>query len=260
MRRRDVLIGSSGVATAALAGCLGAIGMDEHEASPAGVDPETLDDTGYEFIAVDEMMVTETFERAGYSETVRVTNYLTEYEKSVSLGPLGSLQAASFVVLTTPQVSLAGQEFNPIQEMDSQELVELVAENYDDVDSIEHDRDSDVSILDQDTVEARFSADARFDGHEFPVYIHISESVQTADDHLVTIGVYPQEVAGDEEDNVVAMMESAIEDAEQDAGGDDGDLNDDGDSDGAADDGDGSRNDAQEGSEDDEDQDDGVGL
>lgn len=244
MKRRQVLAGFGGVAFASLAGCLGAVGMDEHTASPAGVDPSVRDETGYDRVGVEEIVVTETFELTGYSEEVVVTNYLTEYEKSIDMGPLGSQEAAVFNVLTSPQVSVAGQGFNPIEDMDSRELVDLVAENYDEIENIRQDGEEEVTILDQETMKTRFEADAVFGGQSVEVYVHVTESVQTDGDHLVTIGVYPQEFRGDEEENTVAMMEGVIDDADIDA--------DDADSDTGGDDGD------EGGTEDDDDDDNGI--
>lgn len=225
MKRRDVIAGTVGLGVAGLAGCLGLLGLAEHEATPGGVDESVRNDTGYEVTGIDELVVTRNFERAGYEETIEVTNYLTEHDKSVSLGPLGEQRAAAFVVLTTPQVSIAGRDFNPIADYSTDDLVDLVADNYDDVGDVTHDYDESVTILDQETTQSRFEADATFDGHDVPVYMHVSESVQTSEDHLVTIGVYPQEVADSEEANVVAMMEGVVEapDLEVTPSGDGGD-------------------------------------
>lgn len=220
MKRRNVLAGMGGLAAAALAGCLGAVGMDVHEASPAGVDPEVRADTGYEQTGVQELVVEETFEVSGYSEEVVVTNYVTEHDREVDLGPLGSQRAAVFVVLSTPQVSLAGRDFNPVEDMDAEELIGLVEENYDSIENVRHDTDEEVVVLDQETTNARFEADAQFDGRDVPVYVHITEAVQTAEDHLVTIGVYPQEVHDDEDENVKAMMEGVVPEVGSDGGGD----------------------------------------
>lgn len=232
MKRRAVLATAGSVATIALAGCLGVAGMDEHEASPAGVDQDVRADTGYEQVSVDELAVRRSVGLAGYSEEVVVTNYLTEHEKSVSLGPIGEQRAAVFVVLTTPQISLAGRQMNPIDGYSAEELIDLIEDNYDDISNVRHDRDEPVTILGQETVRARFEADARFDGHDVPVYVHVSESVQTASDHLITLGVYPQPVSGSEADNVVALMEGVVESVDREGGDDEGERPRDGDDEG----------------------------
>lgn len=223
MKRRDVLAGMGGLSLAAVAGCLGAVGMDEHEADPAGVDSDVRSDTGYEQTRVEEIVIREKFEQAGYSEEIVVRNYLTEHEKVIDMGPLGSQRGAIFSVLTTPQVSLAGQEFNPVEDMDAEELIGQIESNYDEIENVTHDTDERVEILGQETTNARFEADAQFDGQDIPVYIHVSEAVQTDDDHVVTIGVYPRDVHDNEHENVRALMEGVVPEVDNGgAGADDG--------------------------------------
>lgn len=239
MRRRELLAGLGGVALAGMAGCLDAVGMAEHEATPAGVDASTRSNTGYEQTSVEPLAVTED---VVLSEQVTVINYLTEHEKAVDMGPLGSQRGAVFIVLTTPHVSILGREFNPIEEMSTQELVDMVEDNYDDIGNITHDADGEVTILDQETTQSRFEADAQFDGRDAPVYLHITESVSTETDHLVTISVYPRDLRATEEENVFELMENVVSsvDEEPTNGSDDSDADDGGDDDvdGDADDGD----------------------
>lgn len=214
MKRRELLVGTSGLATLGVAGCLGVVGLDEHEASPAGVDPTVRDETGYEQTNVEEFVVERSVDVAGVSQDVSVTNYLTEHDKAVDLGPLGSIRAAAFVVLTSPQISIAGREFNPIAEMSSEELIGLIEADFDQINNAEHVADEETTILEQDTTEALFEAEATFDGATADVNVHISESVQTTNDHLVTIGVYPTQLERIESENIDALMAGVVEDAE----------------------------------------------
>lgn len=212
MKRRELLAGAGGVTAFGLAGCLGVVGMDEHEAEPAGVDPTVREETGYQEVGIDEIVVEETFEFAGISEEIRVTNYLTEHEKGIDLGPIGTVQAAAFVVLTSPQISIAGQELNPIAEMSSEELIDLLEADFEDISDAEHVSDEERTVLDQETTESLFEAEAAVDGVTFDVNIHITESVQTENDHLVAVGVYPQQVQAIESDNVAALLDGIVED------------------------------------------------
>ena len=214
MNRRELVVGAGSIAASALAGCLGAIGMDEHEATPAGVDPAVREETGYEQTGVEEIVVEESIE-AGVSEEIRVRNYLTEHEKGVDLGPIGDIQAAAFNILTSPQISIAGRELNPIAEMSTEELVGLIEADFEGIENIEHVADGEVSILEQETAESVFEADAALEaGITVDVNVHVTESVLTANDHLVAIAVYPREVRNQEEGNVAAMMDGIIEQTE----------------------------------------------
>lgn len=217
MRRRALIAGAGSLTISAFAGCLGAVGMDEHEAAPAGVDPSVRTETGYEQIGIEELVIEEPVEAPGISEDVTVRNYLTEHEKAIEFPSVGtidvetSIRAAAFTVLTSPQISVAGRELNPIEAMSAHELIELVEANFDGIGNIDYVGDSSVSILDQETTVSVFEADADVEGFTIDVNVHISESVRTSSDHLVTVGVYPQRVQRTEETNISSMMQGVVE-------------------------------------------------
>ena len=249
MNRRQVLAGAGAFGLVSLSGCLGLAGLDDHEATPAGVDADTREGTGYEPVGIDDITIEESVGAGPIEESVRVVNYLTEHEKSVDMGPLGDQRGAVFLVLTTPKIGIPNYQFNPVEDMSTRELVDLVEDNYDEIDDIEHQGDDSVTILDQEITASRFSASAQFDGENIDVYLHVSQAVETDDDLLVTIGVYPQQVEFEEADNVEALMRGVVEEvAESEVGGDDerGDEPDD-------DDGDSEESDEGDSSEDEED-------
>jgi len=217
MRRRAFIAGAGGLTLSAFAGCLGAVGLDEHEATPAGVEPAVRDETGYERTNVEEQVIRRTI-NVGVSEEITVRNYLTEYEKGVDLGPVGNVRAAAFTVLTSPQISIAGRELNPIEGMSTEELVGSIEADFEGIENVQHVEDGEATVLDQETTESMFEADAALGGGvTVDVNVHVTESVRTASDHLVTIGVYPQQVQDAEEGNVAAMMEGVVEVADVDA-------------------------------------------
>ncbi|MFC4439079.1 MULTISPECIES: DUF6517 family protein [Natrialbaceae] len=260
MNRRHVIAGVGSIGLGSLAGCLGLVGLDEHEASPAGVEPSVRDDTGYEQTDVDDLRIEEEVGVSALSETVVVTNYLTEHEKAVDMGPLGEQRGATFVILSTPKISIAGQNVNPVEDKSTAELVELVADNYDDIGDVEHVEDEEATVLEQSATMSTFVADAEFNGSSVDVNLHVTEAVETDDDLLVTIGVYPQRVESQEEPNVRSLVEHVIEDAEGDDGAQNG-----GDQNGAdeSDDEDGDEaesDDEEEDGESEDDEDDGIGV
>ncbi|MFA9415235.1 DUF6517 family protein [Natrinema sp. HArc-T2] len=218
MNRRTVLAGLGAVGLAGLSGCLGLVGLDEHKSSPAGVEAAVREETGYEQTGIEPLSVER--EVGPTNEIVTVTNYMTTHEKAVDMGQLGRQRGAVFNVLTTPQVSILGRELNPIEEMSTQELVDLVRQNYDGIANIEHKDDTDVTILDQSTTQSRFTADAEFDGHDLPVNVHITEAVEADTDLLVTIGVYPEYVQRLEEPNVTSLTEAVTTAVDEDASSD----------------------------------------
>ncbi|SFB75952.1 hypothetical protein SAMN05444422_101796 [Halobiforma haloterrestris] len=216
MQRRTLIKGAGIGCLAALSGCLAAIGMDEHASSPAGVAADTRAETGYERTGVERLVVEEEVGPDAVSETVTVHNYLTELEKAVEVGPLVDQRAAVFTVLSTPQISLAGRQFNPVEEMSAAELVDLLESNYDDISDITFESEESVTVLGQSTTASRFTADAEFEGTDLEVDLHITEAVRTDDDLIVTIGVYPRELRSREEEHVRTLAENVVEEIDPD--------------------------------------------
>ncbi|ELZ11116.1 hypothetical protein C479_07403 [Halovivax asiaticus JCM 14624] len=209
MNRRSYL-GTAGAASlAGLAGCTGLLGMDEHEANPVGVAAETRADTGYEQRRVKELVIDESVDVVLWSESISVTNYIVEHEKSVSVGPLTDQRAAVFVSLSTPKIEVLGQQVNPIEDMETARLVTMIAENYEGMGTPRHVADDKLSVLDQQVVTSVFRTTATFVGNqEIEVNLHVTEAIDADDDLVVGIGVYPRQLADRERPNVESLITS----------------------------------------------------
>lgn len=218
MNRRTYL-GAVGTASlAGLAGCTGILGLDEHEANPVGVPSQVRSDTGYEQTGVDDVVINESVDMKLWSEEISVTNYVVEHEKSVSVGPLIDQRAAVFAVLSTPQISVVGQQVNPVEDMETAELVDMIASNYEELGSPEHVGDKELPVLDSSVVTSTFATEATFMGNQdIEVNLHVTEAVKTEEDLVVGIGVYPRDLESQERSNVESLI-SAI-DPSVDVGG-----------------------------------------
>lgn len=206
--RRTFTATIAALALAPLSGCLSVVRGDEpleFTAGPLRVPDAVLEDTGYEFVRRHGLVIEETFEVGEQSRDVVVTNQLAEHEKSIDFGPLGSVEAAVFVVLSTPSVSVLGREFNPVAEFDTRELAELVIERYDELDGISHVGDRSVEIGGQDTTVSTFTTATEVHGHEVDVDVHVSQAVPIGEDLTVAVGAHP-EIAQDEAGLIRTMM------------------------------------------------------
>ncbi|WP_276254443.1 DUF6517 family protein [Halomontanus rarus] len=283
MKRRTVIAGVGTV----LVGSAGAFylyrdDLTEFSASPVSVAAATRDDTGYEETGVEDVVVEREFEAAGQSETVVVTNYMTEHEKAVEMPlGLGRQRGAVFIALATPQVRILGEEFNPVEEMSTDDIVAMVQDNYEGIENVRTDEEGTASVLGQATKQTKYAAEATFDGSSVDIYLHVTQAVDSDDGLVVTIGVYPQMLESQEEENVLELMESVVDELPasyegeggSDGGGDEaGDGNDtDGESEGDETGGDGSGENETDGdgtetddggneSENESEDDDGIGL
>lgn len=210
MERRTFLVGCGSVAVTALAGCLGSVGLDEYSSLPAAVTVAARDETGYDEIGVEPIEIREEFEVSDHEEEVSVTNYVTEHEKTVDFPTGGEQEAAVFHVFTSPEVGIAGVNLNPIEEMETEEVLEHVQRNYDEIDELTHEQDDAIHVLEEATTASLFTGRAEFDGAEVDVYLRVTEPVKTDnDDFLVTIGVWPQD-GPDEDDNILHLAENVV--------------------------------------------------
>jgi len=210
MKRRSLLAGTAAVGVIALSGCLhsAADSLASLESTPAGVDQSVVDTTDYQLVGIEKIVTDKEIGAAGVSDTIVLTSHLTQYEKSVGVGGITEQPTALFSVLATPKIELAGRAFNPVDEMSSQVLADMIADNYDSIDDLEHETDETVTILGQSVNKALFTADAGFAGLSVTLNIHVTEAAERGDDLLVAIGVYPRLLQSRESATVRELTEA----------------------------------------------------
>lgn len=188
-----------------LAGCSALQGATTFEAKPAGVPTSTQQETGYEREGRREQEI----ERKFAGQTVKVTNVITEFQKSVSVGALGEQKLGVFVAFSTPKVEVGGQgPFNPVDDMSNKELVKRLQSRYDSIENVKKVGSSTVEVLGTSTDFGKFSAKTTKDGERLDLYIHVGR-VEHEEDFVIPLGVYPQQVE-DEEGNIMTMAEAIV--------------------------------------------------
>ena len=234
MTRRSALAAAAGGALTATAGCLGFITGDdalEWAADPAGVEDAALNETGYKLEKVKDVTKEEQFEAGGESREVVVTNWVTHYSKSADMGPFGEQKVAQFVNVATPSVEIMGQSFNPLGDMDNEELAQEILTRTGKLEDVEVVGSETIEVLNQETEVTKFSANTEVGGMDMDVYIHLT-MVDHEGDFIITAGVYPQKLEDDEEENTISMMKGVAHPQEQLANSDayeSGDKNSEGD-------------------------------
>lgn len=206
-RRRYVgLVAAAGASS--LAGC-GFITGDEaltFNASPALPTDDALSETGYEEETVEEQVVTREFSVADQTREVEVTNQLAQYDRQVSLEPLGSQRGAVFVTFASPEVEVFGETFNPIEGLSEREVLQQFESQYEGVSVGDQVGSRDVTTLGQSRTLQQFDGSATLAGTDVDVYLHAAK-FQHGSDYIVAVGIYPQRL-DDEDQNVVALLES----------------------------------------------------
>lgn len=212
--RRRFLAGVGAVGAAGLAGCTTGdvlLGDDpvEFTAETATVADEALEGTGYELHEItDETMVVDV-STAGLTREVRVTNRTAEYDRAIEL--FGErYQAAVFSVLSTPTTQILGRSYNPIEELEHDELAEMIQERYDEVHDVERGTEYSTNVLDEDASIVVYSArgDIAGTGLTVDLEMHISDPVPAGDDLVLCLAAFP-EAFGDGE-NARRMMNGVV--------------------------------------------------
>ncbi|WP_435096336.1 DUF6517 family protein [Halarchaeum sp. P4] len=195
-------------ALVALSGCSMLSGPVTFSAEKATVSDQALSETNYEKVSVNEQVINRTFSAAGQSKNVTVTNWVAQYDRTVDLGPLGSQRAAVFSAVATPQVKVLGQgPFNPVAKYNNTQLVMLLQQNYQSVNSIQHQSNYTTTMLGHNTSVGKFSAKATLKGGQsMDVYVHVTK-VQDGDDYVVAVAVYPQRIDDQEAPRVKTLMQ-----------------------------------------------------
>lgn len=192
-------------------GCLGALVGNEplaFSASEATIGDDALAGSGYEHDETQKLELNRTVEAGGQSRQVEVTNWAAVYTKSIEIEGIGEQQLAALAVLSTPEVNVLGQTFNPVGQMDNGELIEQVVSQQGSVRDIEEVGTSEITMLGETAEVTKFSATIEIDGQEVDGYVHIGQVTHDGDIVLVA-GMYPKELSNEEE-NIFELM-SAVE-------------------------------------------------
>lgn len=187
-------------------GCIGFLSGQEalsFEAEVATVAGGALAETGYEETNRSELAVAETFEVAGQTREVRVTNQVVQYERSVGVGGVEQ-RAALFVVVSSPRVEVLGRTFNPIGDMSNRELLGRMQSSYSTVRVGEPQGSETVSALGTRATVDRFAGTARVAGTEIDLFVHVTR-IEHDGDFVVAVGAYPQALP-DEGDRVLTLV------------------------------------------------------
>jgi hypothetical protein len=218
--RRQALAAFGTAALGSTAGCLDGVPFlgDEplqFEAVASTIPQSVLESTGYQETNRRDMTVERTFEAAGQSQDVVVTNRLVEYDKGLDIGAVnvpasGEFRAAIVTALTTPQVDVLGQTFNPVAEMDSAELAGLVQDSYQGIDNLQQTGERTAPVAGESTTVGTFEAEADLieAGVTVELTLHVGEAVEAGDDLIVAVGGYPTLLADQERQPVFTMFET----------------------------------------------------
>jgi len=208
MHGRRLAVALAVVALTTMAGCGFITGQSAltFSASPTTVADGAQSETGYEEVTVEEQTVTRTFSAADQSREVEVTNQLAQYERQVDLAPLGSKRAAVFVTLSSPEVEVAEQTFNPISDVSEREILAEFESQYDGISVGDSVGSRPATVLGRSASVEKFEGTADLSGTQVDTYAH-AVKVEHETDYVVAVAIYPQQIPGEEEE-IVTLLEA----------------------------------------------------
>jgi hypothetical protein len=218
--RRAVLATAGAALTAGLAGCSALSGEIALDAGRATVARRALDETRYEAAGVTGVPFERRVTLGPASRDIRVTNVLAEYDRRVGidtgLGLPTDARAAVFATFTTPAVEVFGRTLNPVGNLSTPELAELIQQHYGSIRDLSEEGELQGSVLGATTTLTRFTARAELltaavAATEVPIHLYVGTPVRAGPDFVLTVAAHPQ-AAGPREDTVRTLL-SGVEHA-----------------------------------------------
>lgn len=209
--RRAILATGVTGSIALSAGCLDFVTGDgplEFSSDRVAPTDSALEETGFEEMGVEEETFGESVE-AGVEREVKANFWLSSYAKALEIRGQ-SEDATAFVAVSTPNMSVAGRSLNPIDEMDSEELLDefrgQIENGEADIRDIQHEETFSVSILGESRDVDLLRGQTEYQSETINIELVVASFAHEGD-YLVLAGMYP-EMFQDEGVNVEVLLES----------------------------------------------------
>ncbi|WP_440989943.1 DUF6517 family protein [Haloarchaeobius baliensis] len=205
--RRTFLATTAGASLAATAGCLGLLSdATTFEAKQAATAEAVASEGNYVKQEPRKLEAERTFSVADQEQTVKVVNWVTEYYKTIDVGPLSGQRAGVFAAVSTPQVEILGESFNPLADATPRDIISRFQQQYDSMSVGDRIGQTNLSALGASALVSTFEGSATMGGQQVDTNFVVSGSVENAGDHVVSLGVFPSQL--DEQGAVHAMIEN----------------------------------------------------
>lgn len=202
LSRRAYLAAASAAALTGLTGCLGDDGAFHYVAGPASVDEAALEDAGYGGEGPTESRIEETVSVAGFDVDVTLTTWSAVYASERGEG--------SFVALSTPDVTLAGQSVNPLGRLSNDELLARALDHLGrfeggDVSDLRQVGTEQRTVLGSPTRVSSYLGTVESEAGDQVVRFHLANRAH-AGDVVVLLGVHSN--GTDEAETLLSLMEA----------------------------------------------------
>ncbi|AGN00282.1 hypothetical protein L593_01645 [Salinarchaeum sp. Harcht-Bsk1] len=198
MKRQGLLV-LAVVGLLVTTGCVGLVLGDglEMDSEPAAVSDEALAETGFQFSDHRTLWLNETVAVAGQEREINASAHATIYNRTTNLERF-ERDTGGFVVISTPDVSVAGESANPAARMSNRELVERfqgeLESEVGQLGNLTKVSERTEPVLGYAAAVSVFETTTTIEGREVTLYVHVTK-VQHEDDLVIGIGVHPEALA-----------------------------------------------------------------
>jgi hypothetical protein len=201
--RRAALAVIAGGAVVSLSGCALLGNEIEQSASPAAVSDQSLQETGYNEQRMDDQTFEQTVTVNDEDRDLRLTNWITEYAK---LPGSDEQSVASFLIFTTPTITVAGRSANPFEAFSEEQLIRRLLDQSEqmDADDLEKEGERETAILGEAVSISTYQTTQSIEGEEINVSMYFGELANDGD-LLFVLGAHPELL--DESENIYQLAE-----------------------------------------------------
>ncbi|MDZ7850318.1 MAG: DUF6517 family protein [Halodesulfurarchaeum sp.] len=188
MNRRTLAVVAL-AALVALSGCALLTGETlEFTADAATVSETAQQDAQYELVGVESQSINRTVEALGQERTIEAENWIATYERDLAIATTDAV--GTVAVVSTPQMTMAGQAVNPVGKMGPRQLLDTVAAGQAGFSDATFRDNRTVTVLGEDATVSVFDATTEFAGQEVDVTVHLFR-VAHEDDYVIGVAVHP---------------------------------------------------------------------
>jgi hypothetical protein len=181
----------------------------EFDASPASVNEETVESTGYQGGNTTTEKIQRNVSVAGQNRTIKITNHITQYSRSGTQSQgdieISIPEVSRFIIISTPGAETAGQTLNPAASWDNRRIVDEVAQRVDAIEDVTYVGNRTTESLGDSREVTVFNGTTQLSGEAVDVRIHLT-SFEHEGDVLIAVGVHS--VLVEEQENIDEMMGS----------------------------------------------------
>ncbi|MEF8772466.1 DUF6517 family protein [Halodesulfurarchaeum sp.] len=167
----------------------------EFTAGQASVSDEAQQTAQYELLEMDTQSINRTVEALGQDRTVKATNHIARYERGLAVTTTETV--GTVVVISTPQMNVAGQSVNPVGSMPPQQLLETVAAGQDGFSDVSQRENRTMTVLGEDATVTVFDATTEYGGQSVDVTVHLVR-VTHEGDYVIGLAVHPTLISGEQ--------------------------------------------------------------